>query len=225
MFLAHNVHYLIEPVVSLMEFIMSRSINCIVIVFFLLFSAASSAAIIAMEDYISFDKNNDGILDFDIVWASSIGFQFYGCDGVIADPENYLNTVYGAVAGEDVDCDNQLLGPDFADDDWSFVDDVDSVQDVEDLILADIKALFDAGEFSINAQYVNAFDEYNTGDETIVSVNPFQQTVISDWTAALEGEYANVFYARVHQEVPEPATIMILALGLIGLASRRKLQS
>jgi hypothetical protein len=215
----------VEPVVSLVELIMSRSINCIVIVFFLLFSSLSSAALIAMEDYISFDKNNDGILDFDIVWASSIGFQFYGCEGIVANPEDYINTVYGTVAGEDAECDNQLLGPDFADDDWSFVGDVDSVQDVEDLILADIQALFNSGEFSINAQYINAFDEFNTGDETIVSVNPFNDTVVSDWTAANEGDFANVFYARVHQEVPEPTTILILALGLIGLASKRKLQS
>ena len=157
---------------------MLRFLHCVFFAFILVLSVSSKATIIDSNDYIQYDIDNDGTYDFDIVWASSLAFQFFRCDGVISGPQNYLNKIYGLEVSETITCDNQLLSPEYADDSWLFV------EDVEGLSLSDIGNLFSAGKFK-DAQdlYITAFSSWNiSGNNYAVSVNINETDIISNWT-------------------------------------------
>ena len=208
---------------------MLRFISYLLISFSLLFSLNVQATIISSDDYLHYDSDGDGVADIDIVWASSIAFQFFGCSAPIPSPENYLSKVYGLEAGEDVKCVNQLLAPEYANDGWMFIEQIDGV----DIDL--VSTLFKQGLFADNqGGFKNGFEYWNTDAGAIASVNPFGMRFISDWTILGQAGsdpflqdprfYSNVFYARESQPVPEPSTLMVFALGLLGLTLRKRIK-
>jgi len=194
---------------------------------FLFFSTQSNATIISSDDYIQYDSDGDGVANFDIIWASSFAFQFYGCTATISNRENYYADVYGSAAGEDIECANQLLAPEFVMNGWMFAEQVSGID------IGDISTLFASGEFENNGVYINGFSYWNTDADAIVSVNPFNLNVISDWRSLNpfgnpfgfnfdQRLFSNVFYVRESLPVPEPSTLIVFVLGIIGLSMRKK---
>jgi hypothetical protein len=191
-------------------------------------SGTSRASIIPVENYITYDQNNDGVADYDIVWVSSWAFQFYGCNtsgGSIPNQENYLTELYSG----SVVCENQMFAPDYLNDGWMFFEQIDGL----DVSL--VVDLFNDAKFNdlSDSGYINAFSYWNTTTDLtamIAQINSFSFSAISDWTQLSpiganpfqtgDEYYSNVFYVRESQPVPEPSTLLIFAIGLIGLAAR-----
>jgi len=187
--------------------------------------SVAQATIIPLENYIQYDQDNDGTYDFDIVWASSWAFQFYGCDGAIDNQDQYLTEEYVG----DVACSNQLFARGYLDDSWLFFEEIDNFD------VTVVNTLFNNGQFSddVNGGYITAFSFWNTNINLLPAVNPFTYNVISDWTSidpvgidpftSDDIYFSNVFYARASQPVPEPSTMIIFALGLIALVTKKRL--
>ncbi|PCI59586.1 MAG: hypothetical protein COB35_11055 [Gammaproteobacteria bacterium] len=193
------------------------------------FSINSNATIIPLNNYIQYDQNNNGVADFDIVWASSWAFQFYGCDGVISNQTDYLTTLYTGP----VSCSNQLFAAGYPNDNWLFFEQIGGLD------ISEVTTLFNNGAFNdtVNGGYKTAFSFWNTDVNILPAVNPFTLNPISDWTALLpvginpftsgNKYFSNVFYARKSQTqpVPEPATILIFAIALLALSVRSRKQA
>jgi len=159
----------------------------------------------------------------DWAWAAPVSIQFNNCDDIVLNQENYLTTLYTESSPT---CENQLLAAAFHPG-WGFFDGTR-----QELLLAmpDL-SLFDDN----NGGYKNAFEYWNTtySFANFGGINAYNITVgrvVSDWTTDAwranndNNFYYNVLYVRgtQPQPVPEPSTLLIFALGLIALASRKK---
>jgi len=147
--------------------------------------------------------------DRDWAWVSPVNAQFYDCHQEIDNPENYLTTVL-----DNSGCVNQLLAPQYRDG-WRFA--TESELD----IIFNVLTLNSFYDFE-NDMFIQAAEYWNTNYLNIDYLN-FQSNKISgEWS---DNKVFETFYIRDHDSkpVPEPSTLMIFALGLIALASRKKL--
>jgi len=143
--------------------------------------------------------------NLDWAWVSPVNEQFWGCPADIVDAENYLVTVL-----TNSGCDNQLLAPEYREG-WRYA------------TSAELDILYNQLGFlafmPTQNTLIQAASYWNTSF-THVDTNDFIGAYIkSEWG---NGSY-ETFYVRDSQQVPEPSTLMIFALGLITLVSRKKL--
>jgi len=173
---------------------------------------------------------------YDWAWASPISVQFIDCvvggvsDADIANKDNFLTSVFPNDTSSQDQCANQLLAANYRDG-WSFYN------GSQNGLISDLPSI----DKFFNAQYgtyITAFEYWNTGISSVADVgfNPWslaQRYVNSDWTkpgyirqvnnnSIGNNTYLlyNTFYVRKSQPVPEPSTILILAIGLLGLSAR-----
>jgi len=189
----------------------------------LLFAGVSQATILPLnvndlttDDYIVY--NHDGV-DYDIVWASKVNSERYYDLGV------GVNTLFAASYRES----------------WSFTTPTQ---------LLWLKELTSNGELSSlltreDGSYIHGFQYWNSlyiapdntrnidsaliGSEWVWNVKDDDTYEEGTMNQALEilnrdGSNADTFYIRA-TKVPEPSTLMIFALGLIALASKKRLFS
>jgi len=172
-------------------------------------------------DYIQLELNG---IDYDIVWASSVNSQRW---------HTSLSTF------------NTLFAPSYYNNSqWSYA----GLDDIPDLLTIfngrDIYSLF-----YINQNYVHAFSHWNsifnnvTNDDDInvdnvrstwswfvpdpdIDLTVGSEVIAQQIEISESGATADTFYVRKSSApVPEPSTLMIFALGLIALASKKRLFS
>lgn len=200
-----------------------------------LFMGVSQATILPLnsnalttDDYIVY--NYDGV-DYDIVWASNVNSEKWYTDraynfNTLFAPSYYANSGW-AYAGED---------------------------DIPDLLTifsglsgSEVESLFKS-----NNTYVNAFSHWNSIFDEVTNNNDIlNKNIRSTWSwfapdsdidsmdleekklqrtniSATSGTTYDTFYVRKTNSlipVPEPSTLIIFALGLIALVSKKRLFS
>jgi len=158
----------------------------------------------AYQAYVVFD-------DKDWAWVSPVNVQFDSCLSTIVNPENYLTTVL-----DNSGCANQLLAPQYREG-WRFA--TDAELDIIFNVLT-LNSFYDFGA----SMFIQATEYWNTDYINIDYLN-FQANLISgEWG---DNKDLETFYVRDHnsQSVPEPSILLIFALGLMPLASRKKIFS
>lgn len=143
----------------------------------------------------------------DWAWVSPVNEQFWGCQANIANAENYLVTVLN-----DSGCDNQLLAPEYREG-WRYATSVEL-----DMVYNQLGIL---AFMPTQNTLIQAASYWNT-NFTHVDINDFLSARInSEWGNG----FNETFYVRDSNPVPEPSTLLIFAMGLIALASKKKLFS
>lgn len=142
--------------------------------------------------------------DIDWAWASSVNVEYY--------------------------YDNILYAPDAFDRDWRIAteDELNILRN--ELTLADFTAVNESGETYI----IQALQYWNTVLTDVDEQNFIDDLVNSAWPIIIKNEYYyETFYVRnsaaslddkTSAKVPETSTIMILAIGLIGLSMRKRMK-
>jgi len=189
---------------------------------FLFSSASLQASIItaplSQDAYVTYNG-------LDWAWAAPVSVQFRNCSASVDNPSDYLSTLYDNI---DPSCENQLFSADVHEG-WGFFTGTQ-----QELVAAmpDLSS-FDDG----NGGFIDAFDYWNTtySFDNTGGINPYyvqQGFVVSDWTTDAwrlsNLGYYNVLYVReatgnTPQPIPEPSTLMIFTLGLIALASKKRI--
>jgi len=145
--------------------------------------------------------------NLDWAWVSPVNEQFWGCQAEIDNADEYLITVLSNSG-----CDNQLLAPEYREG-WRYATDIEL-----DIIYNQLGIL---AFMPTQNSLIQAASYWNTSF-THVDMNDFL-------SASISGEWGNgfneTFYVRDSKSVPEPSTLLIFALGLIALASKKKLFS
>jgi len=184
------------------------------------------AAPLAQNTYVSYGG-------YDWTWASTYNVQFYFCDpksdNSTNNYDNYLTSVYSSSGSAcNTDISNQLMSADYHQG-WSFFEDLFINTNINDYItgLATQNGILLQDFFKDgNGNKVQSFDYWNT---SINTTSGFNSPFASDWRnksrAAVSffsdpSAFANTIYVRKSQPVPEPSTIFILAIGLLGLSAR-----
>jgi hypothetical protein len=196
---------------------MIKLISNLCIAFVFIFSSVSHATLIISDDsYISF---NLGGVDYDVAWASRVNTERY-----------YSLSPFGT---------NLLLDPELYDG-WGFAT-------PEQLVLLRASSVKLSEDLTrLDGSYIHAFDYWNDfysapdntvdieagriGSQWVWSINTDGGTYAEDSVEQFSeisnrtGSSYDTFYIRASQ-VPEPSTLMIFALGLIALASKKRLFS
>ncbi len=145
--------------------------------------------------------------NLDWAWVSPVSEQFWGCQNEIVNSEEYLVTVLN-----DSGCDNQLLAPEYREG-WRYA------------TLAELDILYNQLGFlafmPTQNNLIHATSYWNTNFTHVDASDFIGNYISSEW-----GSRANeTFYVRDSQSVPEPSTLLIFALGLIALVSKKRLFS
>jgi hypothetical protein len=176
---------------------------------------------VSQDSYITYDDPNTG-KSWDIAWASDVNSELY------FDVNNTYNTLFSA---------NTQIG-------WTTMPVINGRLEIfSGWSNPDILELFRVGTSDI---FTNAFEYWNSLYDTPFDVNDaLTRGMRSEMTLTLndfidptainytpdQGSYNaltvnNTFYFRdATVSVPEPSTLMIFALGLIALASKKRLFS
>jgi len=164
------------------------------------------------DHYITVTHDDGSVLDW--AWVSSNSVEYYYVTETInGQDETYLDNRFFApdtIAGWDV----------ATPDEFNFFS--------NNIFLSDFT--------NTNGSYITAHSFWNTNDEVFDSEDFNDGDIASAWVKDSTLNYNqnlipddywfDTFYVRTHtapNPVPEPSTLMIFALGLITLASRKKL--
>ncbi len=213
------------------------------IIFFAVIAFNTSAGIIPIpvseisnSHYVSYNG-------YDIMWVSATSYQFLWVDPEPTDIiyNDYQNIVYQNTGAQSNIIYNQLLSSDFNGGDWQYFEEL-GLSGTANEFLIDIYenefGIYTSGSslltdlFYENGQYKHAFEFWNaTTENSLYILDDMQFNTDAKFASKKEyhsGDYwdaiyKNSFYIRPKNSVPEPSTLMIFALGLITLASRKKL--
>ncbi|OUR77239.1 hypothetical protein A9Q75_15390 [Colwellia psychrerythraea] len=185
---------------------------------------------------------------YDIMWVSATSYQFLwsGFEPTDIQYSDYQDTVYQNTDTQNNIIYNQLLSSNFNGGDWQYFEELGLTGSANDFLIDIYESEFGlytngvsllTDLFYEGGQYKHAFEFWNAttensllilddiqfnGDFSFASQREHESG--EDWDA----EFKNSFYIRQSaptQPVPEPSTLMIFALGLVALASRKKLLS
>jgi len=213
---------------------MLKLVKLVFLVSLFITSYCSNAGIIEPQ---SEDLTQDQYVTFggyDWTWASTFNVQFYFCnpssDVGFTNYDDLLTTVSSGEACK-ADTANQLMAASFHQG-WSFYEDIAELYTAETSIdsyltnYAAAKGLTNAQLFTRNNDIVNSFSYWNTSsDKTSAFDNPFASKWTDKGRTAVfpffdNAVYQNTIYVRKSKPVPEPSTILIFGLALIGLSSK-----
>jgi hypothetical protein len=178
---------------------------------------------------------------YDWTWASPVNIQFYRClpkndDGSALVYDDYLVEVANIVSCAPPIA-NQLLAPSFHG--WFFYEELFDVNvPINDfltsLALANEKTSAQDLFIDNTGAVIESFAYWNTNSFIATINNPFasdwrESSRYVDFISSLSSPVKNTIYVRPSsttiQSVPEPTSIFMLAIALIGLALRYKKQN
>lgn len=175
-----------------------------------------NATLIKDTHYITVDHGNGNLVDW--AWASSTSVEFI-----------YLTEIelINGVETEISVLDNHFSAPDTITG-WRVASTDEFNYFLNNIFLSDFT--------KTSGDYITAHNFWNTNDIGVDSIDFSNRDITSSWVKDSTLDYNqglepdmhwfDTFYARTHvdtQPVPEPSTLMIFALGLIALASKKKL--
>jgi len=193
-------------------FIMLKSFKFLFL-FILSLPLIANATLLPLSNDISDEEGSAYIVydNRDWAWVSPVNTQFHDCAAEISDADLYLTIVL-----ENSGCSNQLLAPQYRED-WRFATQQELIVIFDTLTL---NAFYDEDK----SKFIQATEYWNTNFVGIDYLNFAKNFIAGEWSDNIAFE---TFYVRTHssnpQPVPEPSTLMIFALGLIVLASKKKL--
>ncbi|MBL4658809.1 MAG: PEP-CTERM sorting domain-containing protein [Alcanivoracaceae bacterium] len=210
----------------------------IVILTFISFSANANLITYNTENelkYISYQSEDFG--SYDLVWASAYNVQFvgFGCFGVESD-EQYLNELYSPLPAG---C-NQLLSATQVVDynDWGYYSDLSLQVDMNEFLESIYRDIYGNVPVSLLISNIfkdgnGQFDSFSIWNTSLINGNTVsgksREEAVSNWTDPLLdtvtfSQTSTVYFRKSKiQPVPEPSTLLIFSLGLIALASRKKI--
>jgi len=213
------------------------------ILIFLLGSFTVSAGIINYsivkhDKYITI-KHNDGSSWLDWAWASSVNVQYYDGDGRFTydgDDKLILNS-----EGKPLDKDNNIISESLYNELYA-PDHIEGWRKAKPPEFEFFQQYIELDDFKTDEKdYIEATSWWNSlykkasdnDPDVYVDDDAFSGNMTNSWVKGSSYNFADddigtsdydIFYVRTHvpTSVPEPSTLMIFALGLIALASKKK---
>jgi hypothetical protein len=227
---------------------MLKSLKKLSIIFLSVIAFNASAGIIPTSVVDISDNHYVSYNGYDIMWVSATSYQFLwsGIEPTDIEYSDYQDTVYQNTGTQSNIIYNQLLSSDFNGGDWRYFEELGLSGSANDFLIDIYESNFNTYTNGVSlltdlffegGQYKHAFQFWNATTESNLLIlddisfigdfefaSQWEHESGEDWNA----EFKNSFYIRQSAPtqpipVPEPSAIMIFAVGLFTLVSRKKL--